>query len=138
MSLCPRFLTTEDTLSLCVMCLGGEFAHSVLEASECARCENFFSRDEGQASVSRSSGPPTAEAQCRLRLWGSEVELAEKFKKGMDLLKASAASLSGGRDPDTLSLGLSDPVDSAIFLSSESQGVDVVSDSDNSVSTEFS
>ncbi len=46
---------------------------------------SLFSRDEGQASASRGSGPAAAEAQCGLRSWGSQVELAEKFEKDMDL-----------------------------------------------------
>ncbi len=39
--LCPRFQTSKDTLNLCVMCLGEEYARSVLRISECAHCEHF-------------------------------------------------------------------------------------------------
>ncbi len=68
---------------------------------------SLLSRDERQASA--SSGPAAAKAR------GSQVGLAEKFEMGTNLSKASSAGLSARRDPDALSLGLSDPADSAIF-----------------------
>ncbi len=68
---------------------------------------SLLSRDERQASA--SSGPAAAKAR------GSQVELAEKFEMGTNLSEASSAGLSARRDPDALSIGLSDPADSAIF-----------------------
>ncbi len=84
---CPRFLTPEDTPDLCIMCLGEERARLVLEVFEYTHCDklwirklpshlSLFSRDEGQVSVSRSSGSAAAEAQHNLRLWGLKVKLA--------------------------------------------------------------
>ncbi len=75
---CQRFLTPDDTHDLCVMCLGEEHARSVLEGIECAHCELFslgklhsrmslFSRELGQSSAPRGSGPAAAEAARRLR-----------------------------------------------------------------------
>lgn len=121
---CPRFLTPEDTYDLCVMCLGEECARSVLEGSEYTHCDklsirklpshlSLFSRDEGQVSVSRSSGSAAAEAQHKLRLWGLKVKLADRFEKFMDLSKASAVSSGARRDLDTLSLGSSESADNA-------------------------
>lgn len=91
----------------------------------------LLSRDERQASA--SSGTAAAKAR------GSQVELAGKFEKGMDLWKASSTSLCAQQDPDALSLELSDPADSDILgSSSKSEDVDVVGDSNDSVSTESS
>ncbi len=91
----------------------------------------LLSRDERQASA--SSGTAAAKAQ------GLQVELAGKFEKGTDLWKASSASLSAQQDPEALSLGLSDPADSALLgSSSKSEDMDVVGDSNDSVSTESS
>ncbi len=77
-------------------------------------CLSLFSRDEGQASVFHGSGPTAAEEQRRLRSQGSQVELVEKFEKGMNLLKASAVSSSAQRVSDAL-FRVIDPADSAIL-----------------------
>ncbi len=89
---CQRFLTPDDTHDLCVMCLGEEHARSVLEGMECIHCKLFslgklrsrlslFSRELGQSSAPRGSGPAAAEAARRLRSWGSQMELADEFER---------------------------------------------------------
>lgn len=61
---------------LCIICLGEDYAHSVLEGTESIDCEGLsmkkvnlnlplFSRELGQASVPLSLGPAAAEAQRR-------------------------------------------------------------------------
>lgn len=49
------------------------------------RSVSLFSSDAGEASVPRSSGLAVAEARQRLKSWGSQVELAEEFERGMAL-----------------------------------------------------
>ena len=74
---CRRYLTPDDTHSLCVSCLGEEHTRNVLEGAFCVHCERFsmkklrsrlslFSRKEGQPSASRGSGPAAAEARKRM------------------------------------------------------------------------
>lgn len=93
------------------MCLGEE--HSNEEAHFTS--VTFFSREMGQVSA-LGSGPVNAEVKWRMRLWGLQVELAEKFEKGMDLSHSSAADLSELLDQNVLSLASSDPADSALLL----------------------
>ncbi len=74
------------------MCLGEENAHSVLEGIECINCERFslkklrsrlslYSSELGKSSAPRGSGPAVAEAARRLRSWGSQMELADRFER---------------------------------------------------------
>lgn len=66
------------------MCLVEEHVRSVHEGSECAYCEIFELVSlllEGQASASRSSGPPAAEAQRRPRSWGQACRRVLTFLK---------------------------------------------------------
>ncbi len=119
--LCQRFLTPDNTHDLCVMCLGEEHARSVLEGMECAHCEFFslgklrsrmslFSRELGQSSAPRGSGPAAAEAARRLRSWGSQMELADEAVRGTNISRPSAADESELLEEDVLSLTSSDPV----------------------------
>ncbi len=93
-NLCQRFLTSDDTHDLCVMCLGEEHARSVLEGMECSHCELFslgklcsrvslFSRELGRSSAPHGSGPAAAEAVKRLRSRRSQMELANEFERGI-------------------------------------------------------
>lgn len=75
----------------------------------------FFSREMRQASA-LGSGPVNAEVKWRMLSWGSQVELAEKFEKGMDLSHSSAADSSELLDQKVLSLASSNPADSALLL----------------------
>ncbi|KAL0199471.1 hypothetical protein M9458_008011, partial [Cirrhinus mrigala] len=130
---CPRYLTPDDTHDLCVFCLGEEHARDVLEGAVCVHCELFpmrklrsrlslFSREEGQPSVPRSSGPSAAEARRKMSSWGSQVDLADELKKGLSL---SRASVTGEdellADDDVVSLTSSDPAASALLGPSQEE-----------------
>lgn len=128
---CPRFLTPEDTQNLCVSCLGEEHARSVLEGAACANCERFpmktlrsrlalFSRGEVPSPLPGGSGPARAEAERRLKSWGSQVQLAEEFEMDVNLSQAEAADEDAllADDGDVLSLTSSDPGVSALLAQS--------------------
>lgn len=87
--MCRRFLTPDNTHDMCVTCLGEEYAH-LLQA------------------ICRSSGPAAAEACRRLHSWGSQVELADKFEKYMNVSYSAVAGKSELPDDDVLSLTSSD------------------------------
>ncbi len=135
---CQRFLTPDDMHVMCVMCMGEEHARSVLEGAVCMHCDRFslrklrsrlslFSRESGQPSLPRGSGPAAAEASRRLQSWGSQVELADKFEKGMSISHfSSAAGESELRDDDVLSLMSSDPAVSALLASSQDEQEEAV------------
>ncbi len=125
--LCQHFLTPDDIHDLCVMCLGEEHARSVLEGMECVHCELFslgklrsrlslFSRELGQSSAPRGSGPAVPEAARRLRSWGSQMELADEFERGIKITRSSAADENKLLKEDVLSLTSSDPAGSALQL----------------------
>lgn len=116
MPLCPSFLTPDDTNYLCVFCLGEEH---VLEGVECAHCEKFAMRKL------RGSGPAVAEARRRLSSWGSQVELAEEFKKVMSLSYSSLIGSNDLLDLDILSLESSDPTNSILLAPSSPEEMDV-------------
>lgn len=82
---CQRYLTPDDTHSLCVSCLGKEHARDVLEGAICAHCERFSVEKlrSRLSSGSRGSGPAVAEARRRMSSWGSQVDLAEEFREGL-------------------------------------------------------
>ncbi|XP_048039521.1 uncharacterized protein LOC125264325 [Megalobrama amblycephala] len=128
---CPRFLTPEDPHTLCVLCLGEEHARSAFEDTGCELCERFpmrtlrsrltlFSRGETSTPVPGRSGPARAEAERRLHSWGSQVELAAKFERGVTVSQPQAAA--GGDelldDDDAISLTSSDPGASALLAES--------------------
>ncbi len=68
---CPRYITSGDTHSLCVVCLGVNHAELALEGAGCPHCERLPLRklrsrrvlfEEGAfASISRGAGPTSAE-----------------------------------------------------------------------------
>ncbi len=85
--------------------LGKEHARSFLEGIERVHCELFslgklrsrlslFSRELGQSSAPCGSGPAVAEAARRLRLWRSQMELADESERGFFHL----ALVSGWRE----------------------------------------
>lgn len=116
---------------MCVSCLGEEHARSVLEGAACANCERFpmktlrsrlalFSRGEVPSPLPGGSGPARAEAERRLKSWGSQVELAEEFEMAVNLSQAEAADEDAllADDGDVLSLTSSDPGASALLAQS--------------------
>ncbi len=92
---CPRYLTGGDTHILCVACLGKEHAQSALERAGCEYCDVLplwtlrsrltFFREDAQARFPQGSGPAAAEAQRRLRSWGSQMDLSAEVEKGTTL-----------------------------------------------------
>lgn len=95
-------------------------------------CLSLFERDVGQVSANRSSGQAVDEAKWRLQLWGSQVELAEEFEKGLALSRASIAGSSNLFDQEVLFLESSDPADSTL-LAPYSQETNVVEEGEESV-----
>ncbi len=73
---CPRFITSGDTHSLCVVCLGVKHAESALEGAGCPHCERLPLRtlrsrrtlfEEGVfASAPHGAGPASAEVERQL------------------------------------------------------------------------
>ncbi len=121
---CQRYLTPDDAHDLCVVCLG--------EGTECDHCEHFslrklrsrlslFSRELGQSSAPCDSVSAAAEAAKRLRSWGSQMELADEFERGINLSRTSADDESELRGEDVLSLTSSDPAGSALLASGQSE-----------------
>ncbi len=117
---------THTTYALCVWAKSTLF--SVLEGMECVHCELFslgklrsrlsvFSRELGQSSAPHGSGPAVAEAARRLRLWGSQMELADEFERGIKILRSSEADESKLLDEDVLCLTSSDVSALPLFLS---------------------
>ncbi len=98
---CPRFITSGDTHSLCVVCLGAKHAESAFEEAGCPHCERLpmhtlRSRkalfEEGVfASAPRGAGPASAEAERWLHSWGSQLDLAEGLEMGKPLSLSSPA-----------------------------------------------
>ncbi len=98
---CSRFITSGDTHSLCVVCLGAKHAESAFEEAGCPHCERLpmhtlRSRkalfEEGVfASAPRGAGPASAEAERWLHSWGSQLDLAEGLETGKPLSLSSPA-----------------------------------------------
>ncbi len=129
---CQRYLTPDDAHDLCVMCLGEEHARSVLEGTECVHCERFslrklrsrlslFSKELEQSSAPRDSVSAAAEAARRLRSWGSQLELSDEFKRGVNLSRPSVVDESELRGEDVLSLTSSNLSGSTLLASGQSE-----------------
>ncbi len=134
---CPLYLTGGDTHVLCVACLGEEHAQSVLESAGCEPCNMLplrklrsrlaFFREDTQARVPQGSGPAVAEAQGRLRSWGSQMDLSAEVETDTtlslpspDIFNASyqgwearAAFSSAPIEAHTLQLSDSEELDAA-------------------------
>lgn len=79
---------------------------------------SLYLRELGQASV------PSAKAKRKLCSWGSQLELAKEFERGMDFSCSSVADEGDLLDEDVLSLTSYDPAGSALLaLSQEEQDV---------------
>ncbi len=122
---CPSYLTPDDTHDCCVFCLGEEHARGVFEGAICVHCELFsmrklrsrlslFSRKEGQPSA--DSGPTATEARRRMKLWGSQADLADELERELSLSHESAGNEGEPLDyGDAISLTSSDPAASALL-----------------------
>ncbi|KAI2644897.1 Transposon Ty3-G Gag-Pol polyprotein [Labeo rohita] len=103
---CKRYITSGDTHSMCVVCLGAEHAASALEGADCPHCESLPLRtlrsrmdlfEEGSfISVPQGAGPPSAEAERVLHSWGSQLDLLEGVETG-DPLSPTSPSRSAAR-----------------------------------------
>ncbi len=79
-------------------------------------CLSLFSRKEGQPSASRDSGPTAAEARRRMKLWGSQLDLADELERDSPFSLASAKNESELLDcDDAIFLTSSDSVASALL-----------------------
>ncbi len=98
---CPRFITSGDTHSLCVVCLGAKHAESALEGAGCLHCERLpihtlrsrrtLFKEGVFASAPHGAGPASAEAERWLHSWGSQLDLAEGMEMGRPLSLSSPA-----------------------------------------------
>ncbi len=96
---CPRFITSGDTHSLCVVCLGVKHAESALEGAGCPHCErlplcmlrSWKTLFEGGVFASAPHGAGPAEAERQLHSWGSQLDLAEGMETGGSLSLSSPA-----------------------------------------------
>ncbi len=89
---CLHYLMGGDTHILCVACLGEEHARSALDSAGCEHCDMLplrtlrsrlaFFCEDAQARVPQGSGPAAAEAQWRLRSWGSQRDLSAEVETG--------------------------------------------------------
>ncbi len=128
---CPRFITGGDTHSLCIACLGAEHAQSALEEADCPHCVRISMRSlrfrralfEESALTSAPRCPTLAEAERRLKSWGSQVDLTEKLEMGMSFspsspARSSAQSVGSEACSGTVS---SAPRESTALMSSSSE-----------------
>lgn len=84
-----------------------------------------------------SSGPTVAEAQQRLKSWGSQVALAEEIEKCMALSRSSVTGSSDLLGQDVLSLEPSEPADSILLAPSSQDEVDVVEEGEDPADEEL-
>ncbi len=135
---CPRYITSRDTHSLCVVCLGVKHTKSALEGAGCPHCERLPLRtlrsrrvlfEEGAfTSVPRGDGPTSAEAERRLHLWGLQLDLAEGMETGVSLSSSSPArSIAHSLGSDAHSAVSSPQRAGSALLLSFSEGEDVES-----------
>ncbi len=77
---------------------------------------SLFSRKEGQPSASRDSGPTAAEARRRIKLWGSQLDVADELERDRPFSRASAENKSELLDcDDAIFLTSSDSAASALL-----------------------
>ncbi len=89
-SLLTNCISSGDTHSLCVVCLGAKHAESALEGADFPHCERLPLHtlrspkalfEEGDfTSVPRDAGPAFAEAEQWLRSWESQMDQVEGMK----------------------------------------------------------
>ncbi|KAI2656770.1 Transposon Ty3-G Gag-Pol polyprotein [Labeo rohita] len=135
---CKRYITSGDTHSMCVVCLGAEHALSALERTDCPHCEALPLRvlrsrkalfEEGAfTSVPQGVGPASVEAERVLHSWGSQLDLLEGMETGDPLspsLPGRSDACSEGSEARTAATS-SQGAGSSLLLSS-SEDVDLES-----------
>ncbi|KAI2646175.1 Transposon Ty3-G Gag-Pol polyprotein [Labeo rohita] len=131
---CKRYITSGDTHSMCVVCLGAEHAMTALERADCPHCELLplqvlRSRkalfEEGAfTSVPQGAGPASAEAERALHSWGSQMDLLEGMETGDPLspsLPDRSDARSEGSEARTAATS-SQGTGSSLHLSSSEEG----------------
>ena len=130
---CSRYITSGDTHSLCVVCLGAEHAESALEGADCPHCEQLPLRtlrsrralfEVGAfSSIPRGAGPAFAEAERQLHSWGSQLDLVEGMQTGESLSSSSPARSSVRSLGSEARLGATSPreADAALRLSASEE-----------------
>ncbi len=137
----PVFIRGRDTHSLCVACLGTEHARSALkELIVCIVFTMWTLRswrtlfEEGALSnVPRSSGPASAEADRRLRSWGSQMDVAEGLETGRSFSLSSpvrSSALSQGMESCSETISSTPGEGTVLHLSSSEEVDDEVTDKD--------
>lgn len=128
---CKRYITADDTHSLCAFCLGAEHAHSALEEAGCPHCERLpmhvlrsrkalFDERGAFTSVPRGAGPAAAEVEWRRHSWGSQVDLLEGMETGESLSPSPPIRFGGHSLGSEARSAVTSPrgTDSALLLSS--------------------
>ena len=130
---CSRYITSGDTHSLCVVCLGAEHAESALEGADCPHCEQLPLRtlrsrralfEEGAfSSVPHGAGPAFAKTERQLHSWGSQLDLVEGMQTGESLSSSSPARSSVRSLGSEARLGATSPreADAALRLSASEE-----------------
>ncbi len=114
-----------DTHILCVASLGEEHAQSALET---LRSRLAFFREEAQAHVPQGSGPAVAEAQRRLRSWGSQRDLSVEVETGAAFSLPSPDRFSASSQGWEARAAVSSlTIEAQTLQLSDSEGLDVVS-----------
>ncbi|KAL0203743.1 hypothetical protein M9458_001761, partial [Cirrhinus mrigala] len=131
---CKHYITSGDTHSICVVCLGAEHAESALEGADCPHCELLPLRtlrsqkalfEEGAfTSVPQGAGPASAEAERVLHSWGSQMNLLEGMETGDPLspsLPGRSIARSEGSEARSAATS-SQGTGSSLHLSSSEEG----------------
>ncbi len=82
---CPCYVTSGDTHTLCMVCLGVKHAESAFEGADCPhfewlplrmlRSRNTLFEEGVFTSIPHGAGPASAEAERQLHLWGTQLDL---------------------------------------------------------------
>ncbi|KAI2644503.1 Spindle and kinetochore-associated protein 1 [Labeo rohita] len=131
---CKRYITSGDTHSMCVVCLGAEHAASALEGADCPHCEDLPLRtlrsgrdlfEEGSfISVPQGAGPASAEAEWVLHSWGAQLDLLKGMETGNPLSPSSpsrSAARSVGSEARSAATS-TQGAGSSLLLSSSGEG----------------
>ncbi|KAL0173153.1 hypothetical protein M9458_033464, partial [Cirrhinus mrigala] len=131
---CKRYITSGDTHSMCVVCLGAEHAMSTHQGADCPHCELLPLRtlrsrkalfEEGDfTTVPQGAGPASTEAERVLHSWGSQMDLLEGMETGDPLspsLTGRSAARSEGSEARTAATS-SQGTGSSLHLTSSEEG----------------
>ncbi len=131
---CPRFITGGDAHSLCVACLGAEHV-CVRLSMRTLRSRRALFEEGALTSVPRGSGPASAEAEWRLKSWGSQMDLAERLESFSFSPSSPARSSthSLGTEARSLMVSSAPREGTAVALSSSEEEGGAIVDQDEAV-----